>query len=286
MSLEFSIKDLSDDTTVHTEALKRSYNTAAEVEQAIGNIAIQKAQRQWYDNLMNGFMAGAFVALIGTFAYTAGGGLDPAFNKAFPSVQKIIFSGCFASALLFIVLFGGDLFTGNIMVMFVGVIQRKCTILKLLENWVLVTIGNAAGALLTTYLFAYLTHQFEAEPWLSWIIGNAEKKVSYSFGVAFLKAIPANAFVCFAVYLALTARDITGKFICFWWPVFAFAMCGYEHSIANLFYIPVGMMYGAKVTVGQFIVNNFIPVVLGNIVGGAGLVGLTSYVLNPKKKQL
>ncbi|ORX97426.1 Formate/nitrite family transporter [Basidiobolus meristosporus CBS 931.73] len=284
MSLDFSLKDLSDDTTVHTEALKREFNTSAEVEQAIGNAAILKASRRWYDDLMNGFMAGMLVAFIGTFAYTAGGGLDPAFTKAYPSVQKIIFSGCFASALLFIVMFGGDLFTGNVMVMFVGVIQRKCTILSLAKNWVLVVIGNAAGALLTTYLFAYLTDQFGADPWLSWIISSAEKKVSYSFGVAFLKAVPANAFVCFAVYLGLTARDVTGKFICFWWPVFAFAICGFEHSIANMFYIPVGMMYGAKVSVGQFIVKNLIPVILGNAVGGAILVGLTSYVLNPKKK--
>ncbi|ORY00346.1 fdhC protein [Basidiobolus meristosporus CBS 931.73] len=258
------------------------YNSASEVEQEIGNIAIRKAERTWYSQCMNGFMAGFFVAIIGTFAYTAGGGLDPAFTKAFPSVQKIIFSGCFASALLFIIIFGGDLFTGNAMIMFVGILQRKTTLVDLAWNWFLIFFSNLAGVLISTYLFAYLDHQFEADPWHSWIISNAEHKVEYSFGVAFLKAIPANAFVCFGVYLGLTARDITGKFICFWWPVFAFAVCGFEHSVANMFYIPVGMMYGASVTVGDFIVKNLIPVVLGNIVGGAVVVGLSAYALNPK----
>ncbi|ORX90958.1 fdhC protein [Basidiobolus meristosporus CBS 931.73] len=258
------------------------YNNAAEVEQEICNIAIHKAERTWYGQCLNGFMAGVFVALIGTFAYTAGGGLDPAFTAVYPSLQKIIYGACFSSALLFIIMFGGDLFTGNSMIMFVGVIHRKVTILQLAWNWFLIFFSNLAGALLATYLFAYLTDQFAAEPWLSWVVHNAEHKISYSFGVAFLKAIPANAFVCFGVYLGLTARDITGKFICFWWPVFAFAVCGFEHSIANMFYIPVGMLYGAHVTVADFIVKNLIPVVLGNIVGGAVVVGLTAYGLNPK----
>ncbi|KAK9687577.1 hypothetical protein K7432_014720 [Basidiobolus ranarum] len=281
MTLPFSDKD-SVNTATSVHGLPRMYNTASEVEQEIASIAIHKAQRTWYSQCMNGFMAGLFVALIGTLAYTAGGGLDPAFTKAFPSVQKIIYSGCFASALLFIVIFGGDLFTGNSMIMFVGVIHRKISILDLAWNWFLIFFSNLSGALISTYLFTYLTDQFGAEPWLSWVIGNAEHKIGYSFGVAFLKAIPANAFVCFGVYLGLTARDITGKFICFWWPVFAFAVCGYEHSIANMFYIPIGMMYGAKVTVGDFIVKNLIPVVLGNIVGGAVVVGLSSFALNPK----
>ncbi|ORX90959.1 Formate/nitrite transporter [Basidiobolus meristosporus CBS 931.73] len=282
MLLPFTEKDLLENED-HSSPLPRMFNTAAEVEHEIANIARHKAERTWYGQCMHGFMAGFFIAFIGTFAYTTGGGLDPAFTAAYPSVQKIIFGACFSSALLFIIIFGGDLFTGNSMIMFVGVIHRKVTILQLAWNWFLVFFSNLAGALITAYLFAYLTDQFAAEPWLSWIIKNTELKVTYSFGVAFLKAIPANAFVCFGVYLGLTARDVTGKFICFWWPGFAFTVCGFEHSIANMFYIPIGMMYGAKVTVGTFIVKNMIPVVLGNVVGGAVVVGLSAYALNPRK---
>ncbi|KAK9744129.1 hypothetical protein K7432_018321, partial [Basidiobolus ranarum] len=96
MSLPFTDKD-SSETAIDAKSLPRMYNTAAEVEQEICNIAIHKAERTWYGQCMNGFMAGVFVALIGTFAYTAGGGLDPAFVAAYPSVQKIIYGGCFSS---------------------------------------------------------------------------------------------------------------------------------------------------------------------------------------------
>ena len=100
-----------------------------------------------------------------------------------------------------------------------------------------------------------------------------------SWLTVFLKGIGANWFVCLAVWLAMSGRSLVGKIIGCWLPVMVFVALGYEHSIANMFFIPLGMMEGADITLSQAIINNFIPATLGNIAGGAIFVGgIYSYI--------
>jgi formate/nitrite transporter len=123
------------------------------------------------------------------------------------------------------------------------------------------------------FFLAYLTNLCAAEPYLSAVQGIASGKVSQGFVPLFFKGVGCNWLVCLAVWLAVASDDIAGKIWGIWWPIMAFVALGFEHSIANMFFIPLGIFYGAQVSWGQFFVTNLIPVTLGNIVGGAFFVG-------------
>ena len=112
-----------------------------------------------------------------------------------------------------------------------------------------------------------------SDPWHSAIKNIAVAKVSMSWITVFLKGIGANWLVCLAVWLGMSSSGTAGKFIGLWFPVMGFVAIGYEHSIANMFFIPLGMLQGADISVYDFLVSNLIPATLGNIIGGALFVG-------------
>jgi len=257
----------------------RDYNTPQEVQQDIAHLGVVDAKIPWHKTLYLGLLAGLFVSLSGIFAMNAAGGIAVETRTAYPAIPKLIVGATFPTGLFLIVLFGGELFTGNSMVMAVAFMNRKVSALELVENWFLVFISNLAGCLLTSYLFGYLTNVFVSEPFRSFVVGIAENKVSLGWGSAFLRAIPANALVCLGIFLGMASRDVAGKIIAMWFPIFAFATSGFEHCVANMFFIPIGMLYGASVSIADFVALNLIPVILGNIVGGAFLVGFSEFYL-------
>ena len=118
-----------------------------------------------------------------------------------------------------------------------------------------------------------LTGVFAKSPWLESIYSIAELKTSAPFYKVLLKGVGANWLVALAMWMAYSAKDTTGKMLGIWFPVMAFVAIGYEHSIANMFFIPAAIFNGAPVGWGEFIFNNLIPATLGNILGGSVLVG-------------
>ncbi|TFH34328.1 MAG: formate/nitrite transporter family protein, partial [Dehalococcoidia bacterium] len=140
-------------------------------------------------------------------------------------------------------------------------------------------VGNFAGSLVVAYFLTFLTGLLLKDPWLSSIVGIAEGKVSQGFLVLLLKGIGCNWLVCLAVWLAVSAEDVAGKILGIWFPIMAFVAIGFEHSVANMFFIPAGMLYGASVTWGQFLVGNLLPVTIGNVIGGAFFVGVVYWYL-------
>lgn len=261
------------------EVVPRAYNIGAEVELVTTQLGQKKAAMSWHKMLFLGTLAGLFIVFGGAFALTVAGGISVDTRKAYPMLPKLLVGLTFPVCLFLIIIFGGELFTGNTMVLVIALLERRITVKRLLLNWSLIFISNAVGCVLGAYLFCYLTELFGHEPFLSYVVGIAEAKSSLGWGVAFLRAIPANALVCLGVFMGLSARDVTGKIIGMGFPVTMFATVGFEHCIANMFFIPLGMMYGANVTVGRFISHNLIPVTLGNIVGGSLLVGCSEYYL-------
>ena len=124
------------------------------------------------------------------------------------------------------------------------------------------------------------------------MLAAANSKVTMSFGVAFLKGIGCNFLVCIAVWISFAAKDVTGKFWGLYMPIMLFVLCGFEHCVANMYYIPAGLfceaLYGVDkeaLTWGAFFVKNLIPVTLGNIVGGACLVGLPYWFVYLREKK-
>lgn len=248
------------------------------IENAIDN-GNKKTSLKLNRLILLSILGGAYIALGGTLSLIAGYG----FPGSAPALQKII-SGCvFPIGLILIVILGGELFTGNNAMLIPAFMRRDYGFGAVIKNWTIVYFGNFIGAFGFAWLFVYLAGLTSAEPYSSAIIRVAEAKVSLPWLTVFLRGIGANWCVCLAIWLAMSGRRFSEKVLGCWIPVMAFVALGYEHSIANMFFIPLGIMEGAQVGVWQSITTNFIPATLGNIVGGAIFVALPHAALHLKK---
>ncbi len=223
-------------------------------------------------------LAGAFVALGGILSVYVGFGI-PGIATSNPGLQKLLSGIMFPVGLFLIVLFGGELFTGNNAVLMPGCFRGHFGLLSVIKNWILVWSFNFVGALIFTYLFVYFSGLTASDPYHSAIINIAQAKASLPWGVSFVKGIAANWCVCLAVWLCLMVNTLPAKALACVIPVGAFVVLGYEHCIANMFFIPAGMLEGADVDLAGLF-NNLLPVTVGNIVGGALLVGALFYVVH------
>lgn len=257
----------------------------SEITQAAANAGAAKASLTVTDTprlLASACMAGAYIALGAIFSLTLGFGF-PELTATNPAMQRLLSGVAFPLGLILVVVLGAELFTGNNAVLIPSMVRGHHGAGLTLRNWVLVYLGNCVGALAFTYFMVYLCGLTASGPWHDAIIRIAEAKVSMSWWTVFLKGVGANWCVCLAVWLALSGKTLLEKAFGCWFPVMAFVVLGYEHSIANMFFIPLRMMEGADVGIWQAIVANLIPATLGNIVGGALLVGAVNSYLQLKK---
>ncbi|MDE7396158.1 MAG: formate/nitrite transporter family protein [Muribaculum sp.] len=264
-----------------------STNTPAEITRraaAIGESKLNIQQSSYPRFAIMTVLAGAYIAFGGILSVILGFGF-PELTAANPGLQRLLSGAAFPIGLILVVVLGAELFTGNNAVLMPTFMTRHCSIGQILANWCFVYLGNFAGALLFVYFFVYSTGLTTPDPWHSAIINIAEAKVSMTWWTVFLKGVGANWCVCLAIWLALSAKSSGAKMFGCWLPVAAFVALGYEHCIANMFFIPAGMLEGASVSVGQMITANLIPSTLGNIAGGALLVGcLHSYLYLSKEE--
>lgn len=199
----------------------------------------------------------------------------------------------FCLGLILVVVAGAELFTGNNLLV-MAYVSKKITLRQLLENWVIVYFGNFVGAV-SMALWIYLTRQWQANANLvgakALLIANA--KVGLPFLVAFSRGVLCNALVCLAVWLCMSGRTTTDKILSILFPITAFVALGFEHSIANMYFIPMGLLLKNNpavleavavltgkvndfscLTMQGLFMKNLLPVTLGNIIGGGALVGL------------
>nr|AIU34483.1 nitrite transporter [Isochrysis zhanjiangensis] len=215
-----------------------------------------------------GIMSGAHIGF-GAFLMLSVGGCSPALAAANPGLQKIVL-GAFGLpfGLMMTLVTGAELFTGNTALVTAALIEGKVKASELVKSWAASYAGNFVGSLaLASLVFAGGTLATAASP-----VATATLKTSLSFKQAFVRGILCNWLVCMGVYMASMAKDLPGKMVAIWFPISAFVALSLEHSVANMFIIPLGIMSGAAVTWKAFLLKNLIPVTLGNIVGGAGAV--------------
>lgn len=233
--------------------------------------------------LVLSILAGAYIALGGVLSLIVGYGF-PGITAENPSLQRLL-SGCmFPIGLILVVVLGAELFTGNNALLIPACMSRRISLSDVVKNWTLVYIGNFIGAIAIAYLLVYSCGLTASDPYHSAIRGIAEAKVSMPWLTVMFKGIGANWCVCLAVWLAMSGTNLIGKMAGCWLPVMAFVALGYEHSIANMFFIPTGMMEGANVTPWQMICDNLIPATIGNIIGGALFVGCAYGYINLSKE--
>lgn len=192
-------------------------------------------------------------------------------------LSRLLAGSVFSIGLMLVVICGAELFTGNSLLA-AAALHGEISWAKLAENWGLVLVGNFLGAL----FFAWL--MFESRLWEQGTVAQqavsiAAAKCKLSFGVAFVRAVLCNWLVCLAVFMATAARDVPGKLLACYVPIMTFVTSGFEHSIANMYFIPTGLMIAQEtgrtdpaLNWNAFLLDNLLPVTLGNIVGGVVFV--------------
>ena len=249
--------------------MSSSFKSPVDTAKAISATAGAKNSANIVNVILLSFLAGAYIAFGGLLAEIASAGMLAA--GAPVGLEKFVFGAVFPVGLIIVVLAGSELFTGNVMFMTLGVLDGSASVGGLAKNWVLSWVFNFVGALFVAFVLAYMGGLFPAESaFATKATAVATAKVGLAWDQAFIRAIGCNWLVCLAVWLANASDDIIGKIVGIWFPIMAFVTIGFEHSVANMFFIPLGMFLGAKgVTWSTMIMNNLIPVTLGNIVGGA-----------------
>lgn len=224
-----------------------------------------KAAGSWSKIFKLGIVSGAHIGFGSYLAITVGGAC-PGIASTNPGLQKMIF-GAFGLpfGLIMTLVTGGELFTGNTALVTAAWKEGKTDGSSLLKNWIASYSGNFVGSLILAYL-AFKSGTLGNAPAS---VAIATGKCSLPFEVAFVRGILCNWLVCMAVYMASGCATMIGKMTAVWFPISAFVALGLDHSVANMFIIPLGIMRGAEITISQFLLKNLLPVTLGNIVGGA-----------------
>lgn len=269
--------------------------TTGEILEKVSDSGIAKAEGKTLRLLIWALLAGAYIA------FGAQASQMVSFNLlADPDslgVGRLVSAAVFPVGLMMVVLCGAELFTGNCL-MIIGVLDRKIRISGMLRNWVLVYLGNFLGALLVVALMKS-TGLWETGSGLlgASVIKTAQAKVQLSFGQAFVRGILCNWLVCLAVWMSTGARETVSKIFAIWFCIGLFVISGFEHSIANMYFIPAGIAAAADsglaqlagcdvsvLTVGNFLVKNLLSVTLGNILGGGLFVGMVYWFTGRKLK--
>lgn len=277
--------------------MENNFNTPAQVFEANMKAGEGKVQLPLLKCILLGLMAGAFIAFGGATSSAA------IHNISNQGVAKALAGTIFPVGLMMIVFVGGELFTGDCL-MLAGVVDKRFSALQLIKTLIIVWLSNMAGAI----LIATLVYYSGLLDYTSGALGAFTIKVAYGKCTitpfkAICSGILCNILICIAVLMATAARDIAGKVWAIFFPICAFVVGGWEHCVANMFYIPAGIiaatndtyvakaeeLYGitaaqisASVNVGGFI-SNLIPVTIGNILGGMVFVALPLYVIHKKK---
>jgi formate/nitrite transporter len=261
-------------------------NKPVEIVEIAGDAGKYKAGLTPGNYLVRSFMAGLLIAVGGALATVCSTGLDKTLGLG---AKSMISGAVFPVGLIAIVLTGMSLFTGDTMLIPMAVFQKKTTWNRVINAWFWVYIGNFIGSVFWAYLM-YIGPFVKGggpdiTPFGMNAIAIAEAKTlpymaagGIGLWSAFMKGIACNLLVNLAILLAFSSKNMIGKFFGIWFPIMAFVASGFEHSVANMYFIPTGIMLGANVTWGQFIQWNLIPVTIGNIVGGFIFIGAIYYI--------
>jgi len=249
-----------------------------EISKAMSDIGERKARATIFELFVFGILAGIYIAFganVST-AVISGGTLDP-------GLARFLAGSVFSVGLMLVLIPGSELFTGNIL-MTIGFIYRKYHFIKVLRNWLVVYFGNLLGAVIIAWLVlksGLLIHLGILTPMGSLAIRIAEAKLELGFTEALALGILCNMLVCLAVIMSIASRTVTGKIFGIYFPIMAFVASGYEHSVANMYFLPIGLMLKGEFMSNFFtIFNNLIPVTIGNIIGGLLVV-----LLHPKVEE-
>ncbi|KTD83924.1 formate/nitrite transporter family protein [Paenibacillus etheri] len=238
---------------------------------------IKKAHNPLSTVLILGFLGGAFIAL--------GFLLDIRVIAGAPhewgSIANFIGAAVFPVGLILVLLAGGELLTGNMMAVPLAFMAKKISFWEVVKNLVLITLSNLAGALFVAYFFGHVVGLTSDGVYLEKLVEMAGHKLEAGFLPAFVSGIGCNWLVALAVWLSYGADNFSGKILGIWFPTMAFVAIGFQHVVANMFLIPAAIFEG-YFSWGEYF-NNFVPVWLGNLTGGAIFVAAAYWMAYLRK---
>ena len=256
----------------------------AEIKEAVERVGVKKARLPFLASFMLAIVGGGSIGL-GALYYTI---VASDAEMSFAAV-RVLGGLAFSLGLALVLVGGAELFTGNNLIVMAWA-SRKVSTREMLRNWLIVYLGNLAGAfgLAVLVLLSHHLDMNDGRIGLS-ILNTAVAKIQPDFVTLFVKGILCNVLVCLAVWLAYAGRSVADKIIALTLPVSAFIAAGFEHCVANMYFLPLAWLLvqtghvpanfdTAPITI-YGIIHNLVPVTLGNIVGGAGLVGAVYWII-------
>lgn len=243
-------------------------------------VGIHKVNLSIFKMILLGFFAGMFIGFAGIASTTASSTIASA------SVAKLVGAMVFPAGMAMVLIAGSELFTGNNLII-IAALEKKITIRKMLKNWLFVYIGNFLGASFVAVLVVYgHTPELFGGVLAQAIVTAGKSRTDLNFSESFIRGILCNILVCIAVWMSFAAKRVSGKLLTSFWPIMLFVLCGFEHSIADMYFGVAALLTSAEygitaesLTWGNFFLRNLLPVTLGNIVGGAGIVGFGYWVI-------
>lgn len=276
------------------------------------DLGVKKANQKAFNMFLLAVLAGAFISIGAIFATTVAAGSmsvkdaagAAAFSTGLPyGITRLLVGLVFTVGLILVVVGGAELFTGNTLIT-MAFASKKVTLAQLLRNWGIVYFGNLVGSVLTAYIvFLGKQYTFGSGAVGLAALNIANGKVGLTFIQAVALGIMCNALVCMAVWMCYSARTTTDKILAIIPPIACFVAAGFEHSIANMYFIPAGLFIKASgdgkffemigktaadfplLTWNNFFIANLLPVTIGNIIGGAVMVGMVYWFVYLRKTE-
>jgi len=251
--------------------------------QAAVKTGVKKTARTWDRVLVSAFLAGAYIGFGALVAISVSSGLDPTRWGTLPT----LFTGAaFTLGLVLVLIAGSDLATGNMMLVPLGAMRGKIGVADVARNLTLVLIGNLLGALFVAFFLAVQTGVIGsagADPGSAAALTHerlaqiaVDKATAHSAWQTFLRAVGCNWLVCLAVWMSLAATSVSGKILAIFFPIMAFVAMGFDHVVANMFFLPAAIFAGVPDLGWGDVLRNWVLAGIGNLVGAVVFVA-TSY---------
>jgi formate/nitrite transporter len=259
-----------------------------EMAQVAAETGAKKTKRTWDRVLVSSFLAGAYISFGALVAITVSSGLD---TETWGTLPTLFMGAAFTLGLVLVLIAGSDLATGNMMLVPLGAMRGKIGLGDVARNLTLVLLGNLIGALFVAFFLAVQTDVIgtaasEGNPLLTYerLASIAEGKTSHSAWETFLRGVGCNWLVCVAVWMSLAATSVSGKILAIFFPIMAFVAMGFDHVVANMFFIPAGIFADVPGVGWGDALENWLLAGVGNLVGAVVFVSTSYWYLFLKDK--
>ena len=246
-------------------------NTPEQTYQLLASKGESNAKASAIKTLVSATLGGAYVGMGGMLSLAVAGNMMGVAGTN-PGLQKLMFAILFPVNLWLALLAGGQLFTGNTANMAAAICEKKATFKDLARSWSLSLVGNMIGCVSFAVACKY-AGVLDGGP-AALAAKTLAGKVSLSLGPLFVRSVLCNWLVCLAVFMSMMAKDMVGKYVSILLPISTFVSIGFEHSVANMFLLPAGLLCSTGFTIKQALLNNLLPVLIGNAISGSLFVGV------------